>query len=134
MTGRKLAALMTSDGPTPQRAIRTPASAGPTRRAPLKDALFSPTALGRSSGPTISDANACRVGLSTAEIAPSMSASAYTCHNSVVFVRTRTARSAALIESSTCVQMRIVRLGKRSATAPPHGPSSAIGRNWSAAR
>ena len=59
----------------PTVAIRTPATAGPTTRPVLNMALFSPTALGTSSGPTSSTTNDCRVGMSTANTSPSRNAS-----------------------------------------------------------
>ena len=46
----------------PTRAIRTPATAGPTIRAVLNDAEFMPTALTTCSRPTSSMMNDCRAG------------------------------------------------------------------------
>ena len=51
--------------------MSSPATAGPTSRAPLKIVEFRLTALVSSAGPTISDTNDCRTGTSTAETAPS---------------------------------------------------------------
>ncbi len=65
--------------PDPRAAISRPASAGPIMRARLKDAEFRPTALVRSSGPTISLTNDCRVGASNADPMPNTKASAKTC-------------------------------------------------------
>ena len=62
--------------PPPNAAISRPASAGPMMRAVLKLAEFSPTALVRSSGPTISETKDCRAGASKAEATPRASASA----------------------------------------------------------
>ena len=59
----------------PKVAIRTPARAGPTIRAALNEAELSPTALVRSSGPTISDTKDCRAGASKTEAVPSSRAS-----------------------------------------------------------
>ena len=63
---------------TPSRAIRTPASDGPTTAAPFHIEEFSAIAFIRSSRPTISIANACRVGMSTTWIAPQTSAATIT--------------------------------------------------------
>ena len=60
-------------------AMSTPATAGPSSRAPLNVALFSAIAFGRSRLPTISITNACRVGLSTTVATPRPKASRYTC-------------------------------------------------------
>ena len=61
--------------PTP--AISRPDAPGPSSRAKLKDAEFSPTALEMSSLPTISETNDCRAGLSAAVITPNTNASRY---------------------------------------------------------
>ena len=70
ITGMNVNALIRRLGPTPATAIIRPATAGPTSRAPLKLVELRPTAFGRSSGGTISEANAWRVGLSTAVTTP----------------------------------------------------------------
>ena len=62
--------------PDPRAAISRPASAGPIIRARLNDAEFRPTALVRSSGPTISLTNDCRAGASKADPIPNTNASA----------------------------------------------------------
>ena len=61
--------------PAPNAAISRPANAGPMMRAVLKLAELSPTALVRSSGPTISETKDWRAGASKAEATPSTSAS-----------------------------------------------------------
>ena len=66
----KVAALIAKQGVTPTVAIRMPASAGPAIRATWMRTLLRLTALTTRSPPTISIANACRVGLSTALTAP----------------------------------------------------------------
>ncbi len=63
-------------GAIPTTAISTPATAGPTTRAVLKLALFSPTALATRSGPTISVTNDCLAGMSKAVTQPSSRARA----------------------------------------------------------
>ena len=52
-----------------------PATAGPASRAALKEAELSPTALLRSSGPTISLTKLWRAGASNAEPTPKTKAS-----------------------------------------------------------
>ena len=64
----------------PNAAIDSPAIAGPTMRAMLKLAEFRATALPMSSRPTISTANAWRVGMSTALVSPRRVASTKMCH------------------------------------------------------
>ena len=59
-----------ADVPSPSAWIIRPASAGPRMRARLKLAELRPTALVRSSGPTISDTNDWRAGASNAEPTP----------------------------------------------------------------
>ena len=63
-TARKLTALIAKQTPTPQAAITTPASAGPTTREALKRLAFSATAFGSSSRPTIWKVSAWRPGAS----------------------------------------------------------------------
>ncbi len=60
---------------TPIVAIMRPPIAGPTSRALLNMPEFSATAFIRSSLPTISTTNACRVGCSNAFARPSIIAS-----------------------------------------------------------
>jgi len=60
--------------PPPRAPIISPARAGPRIRAALKLAEFSPTALVRSSWPTISETNDCRAGASNAEPTPKRNA------------------------------------------------------------
>ena len=59
----------------PTALMTRPATAGPAIRARLNTALFSAMALAMPSLPTISTANACRVGLSTTVTMPSAKAS-----------------------------------------------------------
>ncbi|GAA3096864.1 hypothetical protein GCM10020254_47710 [Streptomyces goshikiensis] len=60
--------------PEPTAVISTPASAGPTSRADWKLAEFRLTALATCAGPTISETNVCRAGLSTTVTRPSRKA------------------------------------------------------------
>jgi len=72
----------------PATLITSPATAVPAIRARLNTALFSAMAFGTASLPTISAANACLAGLSTAVIIPRANASRYTCQIRAVPVRT----------------------------------------------
>ena len=56
-----------------------PATAGPSKRAPLKVAELSAMALGKSALPTISTMNDCRAGMSKALIVPNANESTATC-------------------------------------------------------
>ena len=58
MTKTKVKVLSSSAGPTPHRAMTTPASPGPMSRPRLNEAEFSETALVSLSSGTISDTNA----------------------------------------------------------------------------
>ena len=69
--------------------MSSPATAGPTSRAPLKIVEFRLTAFASSPGPTISETNACRVGASMAATAPRPKASTKTCHSATTSVTTR---------------------------------------------
>ena len=76
ITATKLSAFRKKAGPSPTVATSVPASAGPSARAPLNMAEFSPMALVRSSLPsTISTVKAWRAGRSTAWAAASRNAS-----------------------------------------------------------
>ena len=118
MTATKLTALTTMAGPTPQAAMRRPATPGPTSRAELKDALLRPTAFGRRRIGTISETKAWRAGLSKALTMPVSVASTYTCHNSTVSVSTSMASAAPVSAIAACVTTRSCRFGTRSLTAP----------------
>ena len=74
-----------------------PATAGPTRRAPLTIDEFSAIALTRSSAPTISTMNDWRAGISNALTTPSSEASTKTCQ----IWMARSIVSAARIAAST---------------------------------
>ena len=77
-------ASIRKQGATPRVAIRAPAAAGPTIRAPWTRTLLSPTALTTRSAPTISITKLWRVGLSTALTAPRMKTRPKTIHGSTV--------------------------------------------------
>ena len=63
----------------PTYAIRKPATAGPTTRAPLTMELFSDIAFIRSSWLVISTMNACRAGISKAIATPPSAANTRIC-------------------------------------------------------
>jgi hypothetical protein len=69
-----VSALSRNTGPVPTQPMSTPARPGPMSRALLKEALLSPTALGRSSRGTSSETNVCRAGPSIAVAVPSSAA------------------------------------------------------------
>ncbi len=115
--------------PPPIAAMSRPATAGPTRRAALKEAELSPTALERSSGPTISETNDCRAGASKAVPTPKTRAATRTCQvctTPVTASRPSTSELSAMPAWVTCSRRR---LGKRSATNPAYGLSRSMGRN-----
>ncbi len=104
------AALTRNADGVPTAAMTRPATAGPAILARLNTALFSPIAFGRSLRPTISTANACRVGLSTTVARPSANASAYTCQICTVPVSASTPRISARPPMTDWVTIRILRL------------------------
>ena len=73
---------MTKAGVTPNCAIRSPPSPGPTIRAALKEAEFSATALATSARPTISATSDWRAGWSSTLTSPEQNASTATCQYS----------------------------------------------------
>lgn len=76
MTATKDRELMTNTQPLPTAAIISPATAGPTRRAPLNSVEFNATALGRPSSPTSSATKVWRAGASKELTQPSTPAKA----------------------------------------------------------
>ena len=132
MTARKLSALMTNAGPTPNAAIARPARAGPMTRAPLNIAELRATALPMSSRPTSSIENAWRTGMSTALAIPSRKASTRIIQTSTTPVMTRTARIAARTIIATWVAIRTCRFGSASAATPANRPRTMTGMNWAA--
>ena len=113
--------------------IVRPAIAGPTIRAVLKTAEFSATALATSLRPTISTTNDWRVGMSTALVIPSSSARTMICQTSTRPVAVSPNRTNARIICTTCVTIRVGRLGSASAMRPPNRPRTMTGRNCIAA-
>ena len=126
------AALARNAQPVPTALIITPAIAGPRMRPVLKIVELMPTALTRSSLPTISTTNDCRIGLSTAVIKPSIVASTSTCQNCTTPVTASTPSTSATSACAVCVASSSRRLLPRSASMPPHRPSTSDGPNCSA--
>jgi hypothetical protein len=126
------AALAKKAQPVPTALIMTPATAGPRIRPVLKMVEFSPTALARSSLPTISTTNDCRTGLSTAETRPSAVASTSTCQYCTIPATSSRPRTRATSASPDWVASRSLRLSMRSASTPPQSPRTRAGPNCSA--
>ncbi len=116
----------------PTEAMSTPAMAGPTMRAPFMTTLLRVTALVRRSGPTISNTKVWRAGMSKALTMPRASANAKTIQRRTDPVSTISPSTAARTPETAWVANRKWRLSTRSATTPPVGPSTSIGRNWKA--
>ncbi|CAB4937158.1 unannotated protein [freshwater metagenome] len=121
MVAAKLAALTKKAGAVlpPEAAITPPATAGPTSRAPLNTVEFRLTALPSSAGPTISDTNDCRAGVSRELTTPSARARANTCHSAMPPVATSSASASARTPSTAWVTISIRRLSYLSASSPP---------------
>ncbi len=79
-TARNDTAFTKNTHAVPTVTMRMPASAGPVMRAEFITALFSATAFGTFSGPTISSTNAWRAGSSTTTTRPSAKATANSIH------------------------------------------------------
>ncbi len=101
--------------------------AGPTMRALLKVMEFSAMALGRSSLPTISTANACRAGPSKALTTPMQAARTTMCHTSTTSVKVRPARTKASVMAMDWVTTSKLRLDTWSTTTPAHGETMSTG-------
>ena len=113
------AALSANVQVRPAVAMRMPATAGPTIRDALTMTLFRPTALARSSPPTISMAKLCRDGLSNTLMKPMAKASDQTIHSWTTPVATSRNMTRACAMKNACVAMRTRRLSNRSAMRPP---------------
>jgi hypothetical protein len=100
---------MRNTGPVPKSTIRKPARAGPITRPRLNEALFRPTALDTSSGPTISMTNACRAGASTEAPMPSRAARTNTCQTCTTSVTTSSPRKAPTTPMNACVRISSLR-------------------------
>ncbi len=105
---------------------------GPTIRAMLKSDEFSAMAFGRSSRPTISTTNACRVGMSSELVRPSNAARTSTCQICTWPLATSAQSRTACSIANDCVNKSTLRLGRRSARTPPKRDRSITGKNCSA--
>ncbi len=117
----------------PKMPMVTPAIAGPTMRARLKVAEFIAMAFAMSSRPTISTANAWRVGMSTALVMPSRAARTMMCQISTRPLAASPNSTNASSIWMTWVAISVLRLGRASAISPPNRPRIRTGRNWTAA-
>jgi len=106
--------------------------AGPINAPSWKIEAFRLIALRSWSGPTISLTNDCLVGLSIAVITPKPNAIAKTCQGRTAPARVSAASTAANAAIPTLVSSSTLRLGYRSAIAPPYMPNSRVGMNCSA--
>jgi hypothetical protein len=113
--------------PSPTAATSSPATAGPTTRAPLNIEELSAMALTRSSRPTISTTNDCRAGMSNALVTPSSAAITKRCQTSTTPVSVRAASAAASSIAVVCVKTMMRWRLCRSATAPPTDASRKTG-------
>ena len=125
----KLSAFRPKQGATPQRAMITPAIAGPTIRAEWTSTELRLTALTTRSGPTISITNACRAGLSTARTSPRRAITANTIQASTAPRAVRANRTVAGTAIPVWEIISSLRLSKRSASAPPIAPNRRIPEN-----
>ena len=132
-TATKLSPLRKKHAPRPACAIRKPATAGPTTRAPLKTELLSDTAFIKSSRLVISTTKAWRAGMSNAMATPPSAASTMMCQGRTSPLPTSAANTNASTIMPLCVKSSTVRLGCRSATDPPHIENSSIGAEPTAA-
>ncbi len=125
MTAMNDTALMKKQGATPTPAMSTAPIAGPMMREELMTTELSPTALARSSGPTISYTKLCCDGMPSAVAVPVRPASTQIIHTVTTSVTTRTPSTSASIAAAACVAISSLRLSTRSASAPRPGARTA---------
>jgi len=113
--------------------INTPAIAGPITRAALNSDEFSAIAFIRSSLPTISTMNDCRMGMSNALAMPRIVARTRTCQTAITPVHTRIETVNASSMNATCIRMMTRRLSVRSAITPAYRLNSSTPTELSAA-
>ena len=89
-------------------------------RAALNSEELRAIAFMRSSLPTISTRNACRIGMSNALAMPRIVASSSTCHTAITPVHTRIATVKASSMNAICMKMITRRLSARSAMTPAY--------------
>ena len=132
-TARKLTPFRTKQAVSPAPAMRMPAAAGPTTRAPLTIELLSESAFIRSSRLVISTMNAWRAGMSKAIATPPSAASTRMCQGCTSLLQTSAANTNASTIMALCVHNNTIRFGCRSATDPPQSENSSIGAEPTAA-
>jgi hypothetical protein len=108
--------------------IRTPATAGPTTRAPLKIIELSAIALGKSSRPTISTTKVWRAGMSKAVTRPLIAARMITYSTRTTPAQVSAARMNAFNISSTCVVTINRRRSAWSTITPANSVTSSTGK------
>ena len=118
--------------PVPNGPTNAAAKAGPKMRDPVITAVFNDIALLMSAGGTSSTTKPRRAGLSNAFTTPKPSASTYTTGTDTLPARSRAPNSTACPAINVCVVKQVVRLSRRSDSAPAQAPNSSIGRNCSA--
>ena len=97
-------------------------------RAALKIDEFNAIAFIRSSPPTSSMTNDCRIGMSNAFTVPSRKARTMMCVTVTTCVKVSAERTRARTIAETWVTTSIVRFGARSATTPPRNVKRKTGR------
>ena len=108
--------------PSPTAAMSSPATAGPTNRAPLTSDELSAIAFGRSSRFSImSIRNDCLIGMSKAFTTLMKSERATMCHTATACERTKMPITSAWSIASDWVAISRRCLLNRSATTPPTG-------------
>ncbi len=126
-TAMKLTPSIKKQSAIPTLAMRKPATAGPTMRAPLNIALFSEIAFMRSSRLAISTTNDCRAGMSKAMATPPNKPREMISQGTIFPDQTRPAKMKARIIIAVWVQRRTDRFGKRSAAQPPQVEKTSMG-------
>lgn len=127
MTGRKLSPLTANAHVGPTQPSTTPAAAMPTIRPRLYVTPPRPIALGRSCASTSSAVSAFDAGASVALMRPPSSAVASSAPTDSRPVAVSAARTSASSACAPCVAMSKRRRGIRSASTPPHSPSTSPG-------
>jgi hypothetical protein len=124
-------ALRKNPSERPTRAMRRPATDGPTIRAPLNDTELSPTALVRCSRPTSSITSDWRAGWSIEAMMPHSTATTATCQNFACPLKASIPSAKARQACVLCVTNRSVRRLTRSASTPVKTDRSSTGPNCS---
>ena len=133
MVAPKEAALMAKARLYEPRATTAAASAGPTTRPKFHCAELSETAPSRSSAGTSSGRREATNGMLVAVTQPATSTTAVTRPGDAWPVAVRTASKVARAASMRLAATRNRRRSRRSASAPPTGDSTPVGRKAAAA-